>query len=227
LIGVAGTARSLEYPFPVSDPFFAPPQINLHGSVEDSLQTESGAPMRLDENFHAGLESWQGGIRDWKVDVAGVRTGSLALFSPSLGLRDYSLEFLAKIEHRSVGWVFRAADLTNYFAARIVAADRDGSSAELIRYAVVDGVRGPAFTKALVGRVRSRAAFTVQMTLDANEFHVAIDGETIDHWTDDRLPAGGIGFLADGEDRARLYWVRLCSPPNRSVAVAQETSIGV
>src|SRR5262249_31519223 len=33
LIGVAGTARSLEYPFPVSDPFFAPPQINLHGSV--------------------------------------------------------------------------------------------------------------------------------------------------------------------------------------------------
>jgi hypothetical protein len=26
---------------------------------------------------------------------------------------------------------------------------------------------------------------------------------------DDRLPEGGVGFFSDGDDRARLYWVKV------------------
>ena len=28
-------------------------------------------------------------------------------------------------------------------------------------------------------------------------------------WSDDRLREGGVGFFSDGEDRARLYWVKV------------------
>lgn len=222
-----GEFRVLEAPFPVLDPFFEPPQIDIHGAMTDFLETDAGPVLRLEEHFHTGLGSWQGDTHDWKVDVAGVRTGSLALYSPSLGLSDYGLEFLAKIENRSVGWVFRAADPENYFAVRMLAATSDGGSGELLRYAVIGGVREPAVSEPLAGRVRSRAAFTVQLLANGGDFSVAVDGETICRWSDSRLPAGGVGFQADGEDRARLYWVRLSSPPSRPPAAAPETRIGV
>jgi hypothetical protein len=67
----------------------------------------------------------------------------------------------------------------------------------------------------------------VQLLAAAGDFAVAVDGDTICRWSDSRLPSGGIGFLADGEDRARLYWVRLSSPASRPNVAAPETRIGV
>jgi len=106
-------------------------------------------------------------------------------------------------------------------------AATSGGPGELIRYAVIGGVREAAVTEPLAGRVRSRAAFTVHVLATAGDFSVAVDGETICRWSDSRLPAGGVGFLADGEDRARLYWVRLSSPPSRPPVAAPEAQIGV
>jgi hypothetical protein len=34
----------------------------------------------------------------------------------------------------------------------------------------------------------------------------------MDTWVDDRLATGGIGFVGAAEDRARIYWVRVCTP---------------
>src|SRR5439155_19760794 len=77
------------------------------------------AARKLEEHFETGFDQWTSGVSDWVVDVAGVRTGSLALFQPSMDLADYDLEFLARIENQSVSWVFRAADLNDYYIASI------------------------------------------------------------------------------------------------------------
>src|SRR5262249_51246867 len=66
--------------------------------------------VKFEEHFGGGWENWVGGMADWKVDIAGVRTGSLALYKPTLELSDYDLEFLARIDTHSVTWGIRAAE---------------------------------------------------------------------------------------------------------------------
>ena len=72
--------------------------------------------VHYEENFDNGWDNWVGGVADWKVDVAGVRTGSLALYLPTLELSDYDLEFLARIDTHSLNWVVRAAGCGYPFA---------------------------------------------------------------------------------------------------------------
>jgi hypothetical protein len=76
----------------------------------------------VEEHFDAGWDNWVGGVSDWKVDVAGVRAGSLALYSPTLDLSDYELEFLARIDTRTVNWVVRAAGLDQYVRCTLTVA---------------------------------------------------------------------------------------------------------
>jgi hypothetical protein len=59
--------------------------------------------------------------------------------------------------------------------------------------------------------VRSKASFRVQVGVAGTEFTTAVEGQTIDRWSDARLETGGIGFLAEPDDRSRLYWVKLSS----------------
>jgi len=61
-------------------------------AAKTSKQPKAEA-IRLEDRFDAGLGNWVGGVSDWKVDVAGVRPGALALFAPSLAMVDYDLEF--------------------------------------------------------------------------------------------------------------------------------------
>jgi hypothetical protein len=146
-------------------------------------------------------------VEDWRLDAAGVRTGSLALFAPSLEMRDYDLEFLARIENRSVTWVFRASNFLDYYACTIAAVA--GGGYEFTRRAVAAGVAGPAVTAPLPFAPNAKGALTVRTRVRESEFAVSMDGNGIDHWTDSRLPIGGIGFVGAPDDRARLYWVRL------------------
>jgi len=41
------------------------------------------------------------------------------------------------------------------------------------------------------------------------DFSTSIEGQLVDHWRDDRLEKGGVGFYAEAGERARLYWVKL------------------
>jgi hypothetical protein len=170
---------------------------------------EVPAESRLEEHFDCGWGNWVGGVEDWRLDVAGVRTGSLALFAPSLEMRDYDLEFLARIENRSVSWVFRAADFHEYYLCSIAAVA--GGGYEFTRRTVTGGAAGPAVTSPLASAPNARRTITVRTRVRESGFTVSVDGNDIDSWTDSRLPLGGIGFVGASDDRARLYWVRLSS----------------
>jgi hypothetical protein len=167
------------------------------------------AAITVEDHFGSGWENWMGGMRDWLVDVAGVRTGSLALFVPSLELIDYELEFLARIDTRSLTWVVRAAGLDEYLRCTLTSIG--GGELEFSRCAVLAGVAEAPVTAPLRIPGKPRSAMTVGTRVAGDSFEVRVDGKTVDTWMDDRLPMGGIGFTGAANDRARLYWVRLSS----------------
>jgi hypothetical protein len=189
----------------------------LHGTLASNTAFGSkpvrkieAPPATLEEHFDAGLQNWQGGTGDWKVDVAGVRAGSLALYYPSLEIRNYLLEFLTRIESKSITWVFRASSLTDYYQATLTVMP--GGGYEFQRSAVIAGqaegsiVRVvPPATPAPTGKT----AVTIRTRVTGNEFAVSLDGQTIETWSDKRLIEGGIGFAGAPEERTRLYWVKV------------------
>ncbi|HEY1183507.1 MAG TPA: hypothetical protein VGE89_04925 [Bryobacteraceae bacterium] len=162
--------------------------------------------IRLEDRFDAGLGNWVGGVSDWKVDVAGVRPGALALFAPSLAMSDYDLEFLARIDQKSLSWVFRASDEQNYHLATISISPQGRT---FTRSSVIEDAPGLSVTTPVRQVGSPKAAITILTKVRGNDFTVSIDGETIERWSDNRLAIGGIGFLGAPDQRARLYWIRL------------------
>ncbi|MGA8578108.1 MAG: hypothetical protein WB579_05475, partial [Bryobacteraceae bacterium] len=162
--------------------------------------------IRLEDHFDAGLGNWVGGVSDWKIDVAGVRPGALALFAPSLAMVDYDVEFLARIDQKSLSWVFRAADEQNYHLATIANSPQGRT---FTRSSVIEGAPGLSVTTPVRQAGSLKAAVTILTRVRGNDFTVSIDGEPIERWSDNRLAIGGVGFLGAPDNRARLYWIRL------------------
>jgi hypothetical protein len=180
--------------------------------VEAEATPRVAAPvvvMRLEEHFDNGWGNWTGGTADWLLDVAGVRTGSLALYNPSMDQMDYELEFLARIDQRNVSWAVRAASQDEYCRCTLTAMP--GGELEFSRSVVFEGTAQPQVTAALRIAAKPKSSLTVSTRVDGESYTVSVNGQTIDTWTDARLPIGGIGFMGSPEDRARLYWVRLSS----------------
>jgi len=174
-------------------------------AAKTSKQPKAEA-IRLEDRFDAGLGNWVGGVSDWKVDVAGVRPGALALFAPSLAMVDYDLEFLARIDQKSLSWVFRASDEQNYHLATIPISPQGRT---FTRSSVIEDAPGLSVTTPVRQVGNPKSAITILTKVRGNDFTVSIDGETIERWSDNRLAIGGVGFLGAPEKRARLYWVRL------------------
>jgi len=166
------------------------------------------APEPVNEDFAAGLANWLCTTADWRQDIAGVRTGSLALLRPSLGMQDYDFEFLGKIENRSLGWVFRAADTSNYHGAKIV-LDRDATTAQLVCFTVLAGEQETMPAAPLQAAVAQNATCRIRMSIAESEFKLFVNDKPAFQWSDDRMPEGGVGFFSEADDRARLYWVKV------------------
>jgi hypothetical protein len=180
-----------------------------HGSPQLVPPAAPPPVVRIEEHFGSGWDNWVGGMNDWLVDVAGVRTGSLALFVPTLELIDYELDFLARIDTRSLNWVVRAAGADEFLRCTLTAVG--GGELEFSRCAVISGVAQTPVVAAQRLPGKPRSAMTVSTHVSGDSFTVSVDVKNIDAWDDDRFPMGGIGFIGAPDDRARLYWVRLSS----------------
>lgn len=170
------------------------------------------AAIRLVDDFRSGLGAWDGEAgwaRTWQYDAASfISPGKLALYSPTSGMRDYSLSFLAQIDRRSLNWVVRAADVRNYYAVRIVIV-RPGPLPEAVvmRYAVINGKAERPVTLPLPLTIRQDTLFKVRMEVQGDNFTTLVQDQVVDSFTDKRLPAGGVGFFSPQGDRALLRWV--------------------
>jgi len=166
------------------------------------------------DDFRSGLDAWQSRSNlttSWSYDAAGfVRPGPLAIFKPTLDLSDYRFEFLGEIDQKAIGWVFRAEDLKNYYAMKLVVV-RPGPLplVDMVRYAVIDGKEGPQIRKPLPMTVRNDMLYRLMIDVRGADFTVMAQGQVVDFWTDHRLQHGGVGFFSGRGERARLRWVEV------------------
>ncbi|MGD0013766.1 MAG: hypothetical protein ABSD56_05000, partial [Bryobacteraceae bacterium] len=182
------------------------------GSFRQSIQ--SRAAIHVEHDFASGLEGWYGArdwAKNWSRDPQGfVRAGQLALYRPTLELTDYRLEFLVQIDGQGVGWAYRAADLQNYYATKlIVVAPGPPRRVALLRYQMVGGQAVQPLRIPLRIGLHNGRPYRIRQDVVGTDFTTSIEDEVIDFWTDDRLRSGGVGFFGDREDRPLLYWMKV------------------
>jgi len=179
-----------------------------------SEAVRSRSAIRVSEDFRGGLEAWTGlpgWQKTWSRGPAGyVEVGHLALLAPTLLLTDYQCEFLCAITGRSIGWVYRAKDLENYYAAELAIVKPGPLPAvSLIRYTVTGGRSMQRAEVPIREAIQKDRPVRVRLRVEGNGFTTWIGDKIVDFWQDDRFSAGGVGFFGPTRDQPQLYWVRV------------------
>ncbi len=176
------------------------------------LTIQRRAVYEKEDNFHAGLASWDGkNVKTWVYDREGfIRPGRLVIYRPSRNMKDYKLEFLTQIEHKGVNYVFRAVDDQNYYGMKLAVTEPGPRPlVALSRYTVIDGKRESRGEMPLQVMMHNNRPYRVVVDVKGNQFLTSIEGQQVDSWSDDRLKSGGVGFFTESSEKARLYWMKV------------------
>ncbi len=200
---------------------FGPKTVSLTGELSKSSPlfaqfseyfkavVPSSTPVRVHEDFRAGLSGWIGGRDgDWNSTSGLVRPGRMRIWKPSLKLSDYRMEFEGQIEKSAMSWAFRAPDLKNYYASKIVVRTRGSlSTADIVRYTVLNGMERERTRLPLPISVRPDTLYHVQMSVRGDSFVTRVNGQIVDTWSDARLKRGGVGFFSERGEQSSIHWV--------------------
>jgi len=208
---------ALGIPLVASVLLFAPPITTPAGSPEwDTVAAKirNRATVDLGEDFQSGLAAWTGKPgweSSWTRPGDGsAQPGRLALYLPTLTLRDYHFGFQGYIQSKGLGFVFRAADADNYYAAKFV-VKKPGPlpSMALVRYAVIGG-RATAKTEIPIPLyLREDTQYNTLVTVEGEHFTISINEQLVDAWSDSRLRSGGVGLFADKGEVAHYRSVQV------------------
>ena len=182
--------------------------VNVRNSVAQR------AAVALNEDFRTGLDDWQtrGDLASgWSFDENGfVKPGTLALYRPSLGLRDYDFEFLGLIDKKALSWVVRAKDFDNYYVVKLVVTKAGPiPTMGITRYAVIDGKAQPSVNTVAAINARPDMLYRVTMNVHDDTFLLSMQDTVIDNWSEPRLKRGGVGFFASRGEESRLRWLNI------------------
>ncbi len=172
------------------------------------------AAVALDEDFRSGLDDWvsrDDATTEWSFDATGfVRPGPLALYRPSLALKDYQLQFLGMIDKKALSWVVRAADFQNYYVVKLVVMKAGPlPTIGVTRYAVVNGKADARIDSSAPVEARSDMLYRVRLDIDGDMFVLVVQGQVIDSWSEPRLKHGGVGFFSARGESSRVRWVQI------------------
>ena len=182
------------------------------GNLRSAIRNR--AVLKVEDDFRAGLNGWTfpaGWSKDWSYNQAGfLRPGKLGFLDQSMHLVNYRLELMGQIERKSLGWAFRAKDSKNYYVAKLTIA-RPGPlpMVDLIHYPVLNGKEGVKVRVPLPFDVRNDTLYQVEMNVRGNQFRASVNGHVVDSWSDNRLRAGGVGFLNGKGEASRVQWIRV------------------
>lgn len=172
------------------------------------------AAVKLFDDFRGGLGSWggdDGWSKSWKYgDASFLEPGQLALYTPTVGMRDYTFQFLGQIERKSLNWVFRAADAKNYYSMRIVIM-RGGPlpEAQLVRSTVIGGKERAVKSLPIPFPIQPDTLYLVRMDIRGQDYTTYIQGQVVDTFSDPNLEQGGVGFYSGKGDKSMLRWVEV------------------
>lgn len=144
------------------------------------------------------------------------------------------MEFLGEIETKSLSWIVRGKDSRNYYAMKLTLT-RPGLRPllSLSHYPVLNGKAGHAVEVPLSVMTHNGVPYHVAVEVQGSDYRVWIEGEPVDAWSDDTLPAGAAGFFAEAGARSRIYWLTVSKNENwlgwlcaRIVGMAEESQAG-
>jgi len=175
------------------------------GALVWNLQRSSPAA-EVADTMEMGSAGW---VSEWASDSMGSARGrQISLYRPSMAMSDYRLEFTGRIERKSLGWVFRAVDSRNYYVGKLERAN-PASPLRITRFAVIKGVEGPHVQRVLAA---AAGAWRVRLEAKGPRFTIYLQNQVVEDWEDDRLKAGGVGFLNEREERGQVESVRISFP---------------
>jgi hypothetical protein len=162
-------------------------------------QVKARAAFQIIDDFDNGVGDWwddHGLVAD---QGGAVRVAGLSLHRETMDLSSYRMDFEAKIDSRSVGWVVRAADRETYYAFKLLQSGTKAKAYKLVRYPVVDGT--PDLTQKaeldVPADLMSEEYNRISMRTQDNQLVTFINGRSVDFWRDSRLPRGGVGFWVE------------------------------
>lgn len=194
----------------------AAPGAQPHGPIARMRQAISNrASATVTDSFRNGMEAWGTAPKAWAAGWSRhpegyVQPGQLALFKPSLQYTDYHLEFFGQIDNKSMGWTVRSKDPKNYYAMKFSVVEPGlRPIIAMVHYSVVGGRKSRSVSTPLNVMVHNSKPFQVAVEVRGNRMVTSIDGQEVDTWIDDTIPAGGVGFFADAGEKSRLYWMKV------------------
>lgn len=216
-------------PGPSSGGTSSTPAISLDSGVKRGMLDRAGsaiselirssAPVTLHHDFHTGFGDWDTlALRASLDEVRNLassgsssdsgRPGTLRLWTRSIPLQNYQMEFQGRIEGRSLNWAFRATDQNNYYASRLVITKSGAQpNASLLRYVVLNGKEFERSTSPLPLTLEKGVDYRVRMSIQDDRFLTYLNGRIIGDWSDRRLHRGGVGFIVEQDDPQQVAWV--------------------
>jgi hypothetical protein len=212
-------------PLPDTNPH--PTQSGFGQLIGNLIQSKASGT--LHDDFRTGLGGWEG-LRsissDWNRDAGVVRPTSLRLWKPSTSLSNYELEFMGQIDHKSMDWAFRAADLHNYYGTKLVMT-RPGPlpNAGLVRFVVLDGRERERVELPLPLTLERGVDYKVRVSVRGNRFLTSVNGQLISSWMDSRISRGGVGFFSEDGESSVLKWVSVSERDSFIARIASHFSL--
>jgi hypothetical protein len=204
------------YPPAVSlDPGVKPGMLERAGEAIGEV-VRSSAPVTLHHDFQSGLGDWATlALRNTVDDPRNTLTapdipklGSLRLWTKSVALQNYEMEFQGQVEKRSLSWAVRASDQNNYYATKLVITKQGPSpNASLVHYTMMDGREYDSHTEPALVTLEKGRDYRLRVSVQDDRFNTYLDGQLIGHWTNPRLHRGGVGFFVDDQDPQQVSWV--------------------
>jgi hypothetical protein len=179
------------------------------GKTHSSPNSNSAA---LTDGAGPSIIMGEGGwVEGWGGDPSGMHGGrQITIYRPSLKLSDYRLEFQGTIDSKSLGWVFRAADPSNYYAMKLMlVSTASPAKVALFKYLVANGRQTQVGRVPIDLPVQLDAVFDIRVDVRGPQFTTYIEGQQVDSWTDDQLKIGGAGFLNEREERGKVKSVSI------------------
>ncbi len=192
------------------------PDANAHASrngfaqmVGNLLQSQGSGTLR--EDFHTGIANWVGfksSSSDWAMESGLVRPSSLRVWKQSTSLSNYEMEFMGQIERKSIDWAFRASDVRNYYATKLIIT-KPGPlpNAGLVRFIVLDGRERERVELPLPLTLERGVDYRVRVSVRGDRFLTSVNGQLVSSWMDNRLTRGGVGFFSEDGESSLLKWV--------------------
>jgi hypothetical protein len=166
------------------------------------------AQFSFEEGFASGFAAWTNPdvFTPHPDGLVQIHEG-LTLYRPSLPRADYDFSFAGLIRRGALGWVVRAADPANYYAFKLTwrGRARDKRSV-LLRSTVRNG--SPAEAEKVVAmpfELEENKVYTIEVTVNGDRITTVVEGRGVDSFSDQRLPAGGVGFFAASGDSALVH----------------------